>query len=99
MDSATFGYTEEDLKKDIIEIENITDAEPSEGKDMKTKIVDSGKKTLDNISGLFSKKKLTPAVQGEDVMETLKKLSELKDVGIITEEEFSQKKAELLAKI
>lgn len=99
LDSATFGYTEEDLEKDIIEIENITDAEPSEGKDMKTKIVNSGKKALDNISGLFSKKKSVPAVQGEDVMETLKKLSELKDVGIITEEEFSQKKVELLAKI
>lgn len=99
LDSATFGYTEEDLEKDIIEIENITDAEPSEGKDMKTKIVNSGKKALDNISGLFSKKKSVPAVQGEDVMETLKKLSELKDVGIITEEEFSQKKAELIAKI
>lgn len=99
LDGASFGYTEEDLEKDIIEIENITDAEPIEEKDMKTKIVDGGKKALDNISGFFSKKKTTPAAQGEDVMETLKKLSELKDAGIITEEEFSQKKAELLAKI
>ena len=99
LDSASFGYTEEDLEKDIIEIENITDAEPIEEKDMKTKIVDGGKKALDNISDLFSKKKASPAAQGEDVMETLKKLSELKDAGIITEEEFGQKKAELLAKI
>ena len=32
-------------------------------------------------------------------MEKLKKLSELKDSGVITEEEFNEKKADLLAKI
>ncbi len=99
LDSASFGYTEEDLAKDIIEIENISDAEPAEEKDVKTKIVDGGKKALDNISGLFSKKKTAHSIQSEDIMETLKKLSELKDAGIITEEEFNNKKAELLAKI
>lgn len=99
LDSASFGYTEEDLEKDIIEIENITDAQQTEEKSTKTKIIDNGKKTLNNISGLFSKKKATPATQSEDVTETIKKMFELKDAGIITEEEFNQKKAELLAKI
>lgn len=96
LDSATFGYSEEDFEKDIIEIENISDAEPVEEKDMKTKIVDGGKKALDNICGFFSKKK---TFSTDYAMDTLKKLSELKDSGVITEEEFSQKKAELLAKI
>ena len=36
---------------------------------------------------------------GNDVIEQIKKLSELKDSGILSEEEFSAKKTELLAKI
>lgn len=44
LDSAAFGYTEEDLEKDIIEIENITADNPAEEKDIKSKFVDSGKK-------------------------------------------------------
>lgn len=42
LDSAAFGYTEEDLEKDIIEIENITADNPAEEKDIKSKFVDSG---------------------------------------------------------
>jgi hypothetical protein len=34
-----------------------------------------------------------------DVIEMIKKLAELKDVGILTEEEFSEKKADLLGRI
>ncbi len=98
LDGACFGYTEEELEKDIIEIENITEIEENDEIDVKTKILDGGKKAFENVSGLFSKKK-TAAVDQEDVMDTLKKLSELKEAGIITEEEFNNKKAELLAKI
>lgn len=36
---------------------------------------------------------------GNDVIEQIKKLSELKDAGILSEEEFSSKKTELLAKM
>lgn len=99
LDSASFGYTEADLESDIIEIENITEEETPEEKSAKTKIADSGKKALDSISGLFSKKKNSASVPEEDVTETLKKLAELRDLGIITEEEFNEKKAELLAKL
>ncbi|MBR4933414.1 MAG: SHOCT domain-containing protein [Clostridia bacterium] len=35
----------------------------------------------------------------DDILEKIKKLSELKDSGIITEEEFETKKTELLSKI
>ena len=34
-----------------------------------------------------------------NILETLKKLSELKDCEVITQEEFDQKKIELLSKI
>lgn len=108
LDSASFGYTEEDLAKDIIEIESITleDSEtentPTEApaEDVKTKIVEGGKKTLNSISGFFAKKKPAAAAQKEeDVFETLNKLSELKDRGILTPEEFDAKKVELLSRL
>jgi predicted Zn-dependent peptidase len=35
----------------------------------------------------------------EEIMKTLKDLAGLKDAGIITQEEFDKKKAELLAKL
>lgn len=99
LDSAAFGYTEEDLEKDIIEIENITADNPAEEKDIKSKFVDSGKKAISGISVLFTKKQPHKTSRDNDVFETLKRLSELKDNGIITEEEFSNKKAELLTKL
>lgn len=103
LDSAAFGYTEEQLAQDIIEIENISEeasAEPAETKDIKTKLAEGSKKTMDSISGFFSKKKVTPteAIK-DDVLETIKKLAELKDSGVLTQEEFDSKKAELLAKL
>ena len=103
LDSAAFGYSEEDLAQDINEIENIASeesAEKAENKDIKTKIAEGGKKTLDNISGFFSKKRSNPTPsENDDVIDTIKRLSDLKDSGIITQEEFDRKKAELLAKL
>ena len=108
LDSASFGYTEEDLANDIIEIESITleDSEidnppvESSSEDVKAKIVEGSKKTLNSISGFFGKKKPSATVQkGEDVFETINKLSELKDRGILTQEEFDAKKAELLSRL
>jgi membrane protease subunit (stomatin/prohibitin family) len=40
-----------------------------------------------------------PVVRAEDVMATLEKLGELKTKGILTQEEFDAKKAELLKKL
>ncbi len=104
LESANFGYTEEDLEQDINIIENIdlnSDTDVVEEKDVKTKIVADGKKIGENISGLFNKKKKESpeTATSEDPFETIKKLSELKDMGIISQEEFEAKKAELLSKI
>lgn len=102
LESANFGYTEADLERDIdiIETTDYTD-EPDELEDLKAKVVENSKKLGNNISNLFNKKKKeaeAPA-QSEDPFEAIKKLAELKDMGIISQEEFDNKKAELLTKI
>ena len=100
-DSASFGYTEEELEQDIIIIESISDEDEivEDNADIKAKITESGKKAMDSISGFFAKKKASSNVDSKDPLETIKKLSEMKDLGIISEEEFETKKKELLAQI
>lgn len=100
-DSASFGYTEEEFEQDIIIIENISDVEekPEDNVDIKAKITEGGKKAVDSISGFFAKKKSSTNAESKDPIETIKKLSEMKDLGIISEEEFEAKKKELLAQI
>ena len=103
LDSAFFGYTQEEFEKDVIEIENFagqeTDIVP-ESKNTKEKLVESGKKVKENMSDFFSRKKQkdTPK-EAETPIELIKKLAELRDAGIISDEEFEPKKAELLSKI
>jgi hypothetical protein len=102
LDSANFGYTEEELENDINIIETIDlsqEYDATEEQDVKSKIVEGSKKIGGNISSLFGKKKAEPESEKDDTFEALKKLSELKEMGIITEEEFNIKKAELLSKI
>ena len=107
LDSATFNYTEEDFEKDIIEIENFVaddsemDDTPVEStvEDVKAKIMEGGKKTLNSISGFLSKKKPAAPKKDNDIFETLNQLSELKDRGILTQEEFDAKKAELHSRL
>lgn len=102
LDSAAFNYSEEDFEKDILEIENFSETnieEENNKKNIKNKIVEGSKKTINNLSGIFSKKKTTAESQKTDLFESIKKLSELKESGILTQEEFETKKAELLAKI
>ena len=102
LESANFGYTEADLERDIdiIETTDYTD-EPDELEDLKAKVVENSKKIGNNISNLFNKKKkdTEAPTQSEDPFEAIKKLAELKDMGIISQEELDSKKAELLTKI
>lgn len=103
LDSAAFGYTEEEMKQDILEIESISEEEAEtmpEATDLKSKVAAGGKKAMDSISGLFSKKKATAEQSNnDDVFATIQKLADLKDKGVLTQEEFDAKKAELLAKL
>ena len=102
LDSANFGYTEEEFENDINIIETIDlsqEYDVTEEQDVKSKIVEGSKKIGGNISGLFGKKKADSEPEKDDTFEILKKLFELKEMGIITEEEFNIKKTELLSKI
>lgn len=104
LDSASFGYSEEDLEQDIYEIENMNIPEEdcdedTEKADIKAKILEGSKKLSGNISGLFAKKKVGSTAGDEDIFDAIKKLAELKESGILTQEEFEMKKAELLAKL
>lgn len=103
LDSAAFGYTQEEFEKDIVEIENFTEQEADitpESNSAKTKLAESGKKAVDNISGFFSRKNKKDAPKEEESpIELIKKLAELRDAGIFSDEEFESKKSELLSKI
>lgn len=104
LESAIFDYTEADLENDIYIIENIDINETTDNEEIeniKEKIFESGKKLGANLSNLLNKKNISSSTttSTDDIFEMLKKLSELKDSGIITEEEFQTKKADLLSKI
>ncbi len=103
LDSAFFGYTQEEFEKDIIEIENFTEQETDivpKSKGTKEKLVESGKKAKENMSDFFSRKKWKDnPKEAETPIELIKKLAELRDAGIISDEEFELKKTELLSKI
>lgn len=102
LDSAAFGYTEAALEQDIQEIEQITldDSEKSGASGGRSGIAESGKKALNAIADFFGKKKSGAAQQtDDDVFDALRKLSELKEDGILTQEEFDRKKAELLSRL
>ena len=103
LNSASFGYTQEDFDKDILEIENFEAQETdttSQAKTTKEKLSESGKKAKDNITDLFTRKKQKNDTKDSvDPLDTIKKLAELRSAGIISDEEFEQKKAELLSKI
>lgn len=44
-------------------------------------------------------KENTPSSSGDDVLAQIEKLSKLRDAGVLSEEEFTAKKADLLAKL
>ncbi len=64
---------------------------------------DDGKEMVDLLRGRLSSpsaRDMAPAASEQpDVMEQLKKLGELRDAGVVTDEEFEAKKADLLARL
>ena len=115
LDQANFAYTDEQLNADIEVIENISDQEEkaeNAGKsnldEVKEKVSSGFKAAGAGISGLFARKKESApqkavepkaSAPADDVMSSIEKLFELKQRGILTEEEFEKKKADLLARI
>jgi membrane protease subunit (stomatin/prohibitin family) len=58
-----------------------------------------GQVLAQNMQSAMPGRAATAGVAAEDVMSTLEKLGELKAKGVLTDDEFSAKKAELLKKL
>lgn len=99
LDKACFDYSDEELEADISEMENISSGNVQEAKSgIKDSIAGKIKGAGNKIGGMFRRNR-SEAEQPDDIPGTIKKLSELKDAGILTQEEFDSKKADLLAKL
>ncbi len=100
LDKATFNYSDEEFEQDIEVLLNTDpDAVVEEEQEEKPKKENGGffskfgkKKSQDEEKEEENNNKATPS----DPYEELKKLKELLDMGIITQEEFDQKKRQLL---
>ena len=87
-------------KRELAKTINSETAQSPKISEFKDKLSTGYKNTTNKISDFFSKKKDAPALpQNEDVFESIRKLSELKNNGIITQEEFEAKKTELLERL
>ena len=101
LDKAAFNYTAEEMEADIIEIENVSDATDIPEKESKIDFSEIGNTVSQGIknagaglSNFFSKK--SKSASEDDNLDKIKKLKELLDIGAITQEEFDEKKKELL---
>lgn len=93
LESATFNYTEEEYAADIEIIQNpVVEEDAIEKVDLKEKIMQSKEGVTNFISKIGKKNK----DKNVDPYEEIKKLKELLDSKIISEEEFAKKKKELL---
>lgn len=103
LDKAAFDYSEEEFENDL-EImdqmanhEIVMDAEPSAKEELKEKVSGTLKNVGVGVSGLIGKLgKKSVQSKAENPVEEIKQYKELLDMGIITQEEFDQKKKELL---
>lgn len=104
LEKSCFDYTEEELKADFIEIENISNSDLPE-ESIKEKVSNSMKGVGSKLSGALGKitakantsKNNIP--ETEDIYTSIEKLMKLKEIGAITEEEFTEKKKELLTRL
>lgn len=94
LDKATFNYSEEELNRDIEIILNPDEYEEvNEETGVSQKISDGINNTTAEISKFFSK---IGKKDEKDPYEEIKKLKDLLDNNIITQEEFDEKKKQLL---
>lgn len=97
LEHACFDYSEEEFIADCEAIANPDLSAPQKQQDSRLKRLGTG------VSGAFGKMKEKVAKKGEpqndDVVATIERLMGLKEMGAIAEEEYEQKKAELLARL
>ena len=88
LNKASFHYTEDDVIEDINIMESMDETKTINENEKKSSLVENGK---EKFKALFKKKE-----KEEDPYEQIKKLKELLDMGIISQEEFDTKKKEIL---
>ena len=89
LEKSAFHYSDEELQKDVEIIDVVDEDQVVEEKTKKESLLAKGKEKL---GGLFKKKDK----KQEDDYEQIRKLKELLDMGAITNEEFEQKKKQIL---
>lgn len=112
-DKSCFDYSQEEFEADCITVETASEENaepiPNKAEYVKEKVIDSAKTAKSKLSGIGQKlgsiKKLKqeePQQQAsaeEDVFATLEKLKKLEEMGVLTPEEFAEKKKELLSRL
>lgn len=97
LDKAIFDYSEEEFDKDIESLGNENGEVSEEEKQRyKEKFTQGIHKTKESVSNWVSKLENNKKESKKDPYEEIKKLKELLDMNIITEEEFNKKKKDLL---
>ena len=108
LDKATFDYSDDELEADLDIMQRLAHgediADETEKNDVIKEKVSSGLKTVGNKAGdIFGKiskrveqKEHAKTMQNIDPVEEIKKYKELLDLGIISQEEFDEKKKDLL---
>lgn len=110
LEEAHFGYTDKQIEADFEEVSNLKDEPETDTvkmQDAVQKVSDSlggGLQKLGgSVSGLFAKASETmtqkKTAKTDDPIAMLEKLAALRDSGVITQEDFDAKKAEILSKI
>lgn len=114
LDKATFDYSEEEMNEDINIIDAMSEESDAEevGKEkvsiteVRDKFLGGLKKGADSLAGWVSQKKqeydeskAAKSVNQDEIFDTIKRLKELLDMDIISQEEFDAKKSELMEKI
>jgi len=84
LDEANFEYTEEKAMEDYIIVEGVSE---------ESDVCEETCQAEEDIEGE------TATANAEEIFDKLEKLAKLNSVGAITDEEFNQKKTELLSRI
>ena len=113
LDKSCFEYTQEEFDADIVEVESIQEESieetehTSKSDAIKQTIKESSSlavNKLSSIAGKIKSKKRNANSSNEassttDVLETIEKLKHLEEIGAISQDEFEEKKRELLARL
>lgn len=106
LDKASFDYTEADVIKDYEEVQKMAEEPPTDQGEEKGSDKDHAVKSVKHVGNgirhLLPKRKKSSAPtsgQSDDVFTKIEKLTKLKEMGALTQEEYNAKKADLLSQI